>query len=121
MAKQTLKDALGADLQARPTSPDTRFARAEAYFAPPAPPASMPPPSPARAKVVRDGFTMPASDYALIAQLQTTALQAGLSVTKSEVLRAGLQVLRQLTEAELTQALRGLEKVKTGRAAQGRS
>jgi hypothetical protein len=117
MAKQTLKEALGADLQALPTSPDTRFARAEAYFTPPTPPASGPPLSPERAKVVRDGFTMPASDYALIAQLQTTALQAGLSVTKSEVLRAGLQVLSQLPDAALTQALRGLEKVKTGRAA----
>ena len=116
MAKQTLKDALRADLQARPTSPDQRFTRAEAYFAPPAPVA---PPSPARAKVVRDGFTMPASDYALIAQLQAAGLQAGLRVTKSEVLRAGLQVLSQLTEAELTQALRGLERVKTGRTAKG--
>ena len=116
MAKPTLKDALGADLLARPTTPDTRFTRAEAYFSSPAPPASAPSPSPERAKVVRDGFTMPASDYALIAQLQTTALQAGLSVTKSEVLRAGLQVLSQLSAPELTQALRGLEKVKTGRA-----
>jgi hypothetical protein len=119
MAKQTLKEALGVDLQALPTSPDTRFTRAEAYFATPAPPASMPPPSPARAKVVRDGFTMPASDYALIAQIQAACLQAGLSVTKSEVLRAGLQVLSQLTDAKLTQALRGLEKVKTGRTAKG--
>lgn len=117
MAKQTLKDALGADLQARPTAPDTRFARAEAYFTPPAPPASEPLRRPERAKVVRDGFTMPASDYALIAQLQTTARQAGLSVTKSEVLRAGLQMLSQLTDTALTQALRSLEKVKTGRSA----
>ena len=45
MAKQTLKEALGADLQALPTSPDTRFTRAEAYFATSAPPASMPPPA----------------------------------------------------------------------------
>ena len=117
MAKQTLKEALGADLQARPTAPDPRFARAEAYLSPPAPPASEPLLTPERAKVVRDGFTMPASDYALIAQLRRAALQAGLSVTKSEVLRAGLQVLSQLPAGELLQALRGLEKVKTGRAA----
>lgn len=118
MAKQTLKDALGADLLARPPAPDTRFARAEAYFSSPTSPAAEEPShQPERAKVVRDGFTMPASDYALIAQLQNAALQAGLSVTKSEVLRAGLQVLSQLTEVEFTQALRGLEKVKTGRAA----
>lgn len=117
MAKPTLKDALGADLLARSTAPDPRFARAEAYLSPPVLPASEPPVSPARAKVVRDGFTMPASDYALITQLQRAALHAGLSVTKSEVLRAGLQVLSQLPADALTQALRGLEKVKTGRAA----
>ena len=117
MAKETLKDALGAALQPAPPAGDDRFARAEAYFT--AHETSVRPtvPRPTRTKVVRDGFTMPASDYALIAQIQAACLQAGLSVTKSEVLRAGLQVLSQLPSAELTQALRGLEKVKTGRTA----
>ena|SRR5215831_5734737 len=117
MAKQTLKEALGTELQTVPTSTDPRFARAEAYFATPEPSTHQRRPDTARAKVRRDGFTMPASDYALIAHIQAASLQAGLSVTKSEVLRAGLQVLSQLPPAELTRVLRGLEKVKTGRTA----
>jgi hypothetical protein len=119
MAKQTLKEALGADLQSVPTSTDSRFARAEAYFATPKPPTHQSRPDTTRAKVRRDGFTMPVSDYALIAHIQAASLQAGLSVTKSEVLRAGLQVLSQLPPAELARVLRGLEKVKTGRTAKG--
>jgi len=110
MTKKTMKDALAASLRAELPTVAERVARAEAYFEAPAPPA--------REKVIRDGFTMPASDYALIAQVQATSLQAAISVTKSEVLRAGLQVLRRLPLAELTQVLRELEKVKTGRAAQ---
>lgn len=110
MTKKTMKDALAASLRAEPPTVAERVARAEAYFEAPSPPA--------REKVIRDGFTMPASDYALIAQVQATSLQAAISVTKSEVLRAGLQVLRRLPLAELTQVLRELEKVKTGRAAQ---
>ena len=110
MTKQTMKDVLAASLRAEPPTVAERLARAEAYFEAPAPPA--------REKVIRDGFTMPASDYGLIAQVQVASLQVGVSVTKSEVLRAGLQVLSQLPLAELTQVLRGLEKVKTGRTAQ---
>jgi hypothetical protein len=109
MTKKTMKDALAASQRAEPPTMAERVARLEAYFEAPAPPA--------REKVIRDGFTMPASDYALIAQVQATSLQARISVTKSEVLRAGLQVLSRLPLAELTQVLRELEKVKTGRAA----
>ena len=119
MAKQTLKEALGADLQAVPTSTDPRFARAEAYFAAPESPTPQRRSDTVRPKVRRDGFTMPASDYALIAHIQAASLQAGMSVTKSEVLRAGLQVLSQLPPPELTRVLRELEKVKTGRTAKG--
>jgi hypothetical protein len=70
-----------------------------------------------REKVIRDGFTMPASDYGLIAQVQATSLQAGLSVTKSEVLRAGFHALSQMSLPELKQVLSVLKKVKAGRPA----
>jgi len=46
---------------------------------------------------MRDGFTMPADDYALIAQLQATGLEAGLAVSKSAVLRAGLHALKAMS------------------------
>jgi hypothetical protein len=110
-----MKDALGASLRAAPQAPADRFTRAEAYFDAQAHGID-PPPSPStREKVVRDGFTMPVGDYALIAELQAMGLQAGLHVTKSEVLRAGLHALQQLSPEALQQILRTVEKVKTGR------
>jgi len=69
----------------------------------------------AKVKVVRDSFTMPQADYDLIATLKQKALQSGLHVKKSELLRASLQALSKLTPAQLKRAVSGLEKIKTGR------
>ncbi|MCW3478458.1 hypothetical protein OL229_02615 [Neisseriaceae bacterium JH1-16] len=68
-----------------------------------------------KSKVVRDSFTMPESDYAKIAELKKRSLEAGISIKKSELLRAGLLALEALSPAELTALLSGLENVKTGR------
>jgi hypothetical protein len=117
MAKRVMKEALGASLRAEQQATTDRFARAEAYFDTrehrPAPAAA----PPAREKVIRDGFTMPVGDHALIAQVQAIGLQAGLHVTKSEVLRAGLHALLQSSPDALQQLLLAVEKVKTGRPA----
>jgi len=69
----------------------------------------------AKVKVVRDSFTMPQPDYELIAVMKQKALKSGLHVKKSELLRAGLQVLSKLTAVQLKRAITGLEKIKTGR------
>ncbi|BBJ00678.1 hypothetical protein FGKAn22_23700 [Ferrigenium kumadai] len=68
-----------------------------------------------KVKVVRDSFTMPENEYRKIAEIKEACLKAGLPVKKSEVLRAGLQVLAGLSAAQLKRALGGLEKIKTGR------
>lgn len=68
-------------------------------------------------KVVRDSFTMPQADYDIIAELKQKALKTGLHVKKSELLRAGLQVLSKLSTAQLKQSISNLEKIKTGRPA----
>jgi len=68
-----------------------------------------------KVKVVRDSFTMPQTDYELIATLKQKALKAGLHVKKSELLRASLQALSRLNVAQLKRAISGLEKIKTGR------
>jgi hypothetical protein len=70
-------------------------------------------------KVVRDSFTMPKADYELIATLKQKCLQAGVSVKKSELLRAGLQLLESSSEKRLVAAIAALEAVKTGRPAKG--
>ncbi|PRX33376.1 hypothetical protein B0G80_3591 [Paraburkholderia sp. BL6669N2] len=69
-------------------------------------------------KVVRDSFTMPKSDYEKIAALKQKCLDAGVSVKKSELLRAGLLLLDSAPTAEgLLAAVSAVETVKTGRPA----
>ena len=71
--------------------------------------------SDSKVKVVRDSFTMPQTDYELIAVLKQKALKAGLHVKKSELLRASLQNLSKLNMVQLKRAISSLEKIKTGR------
>ncbi|WP_025596457.1 hypothetical protein [Burkholderia sp. WSM2230] len=66
-------------------------------------------------KVVRDSFTMPKSDYEKIAALKQKCLAAGVSVKKSELLRAGLLLLESAAEKRLLAAVSAVEQVKTGR------
>jgi hypothetical protein len=69
----------------------------------------------AKAKLVRDSFTMPPGDYELIAQLKQRALKLQRATKKSELLRAGLQALTAMSDAQLLRTLEGLSPIKTGR------
>jgi hypothetical protein len=88
-------------------------ARAAAAAAKPAKPAKL------RKKPVRDSFTMPVADFALIATLKARALAAKRETKKSELLRAGLHALAALNTGALLAALRALEPVKIGRPKSG--
>ena len=68
-------------------------------------------------KVVRDSFTMPKSDYEKITVLKKKCLDAGVSVKKSELLRAGLLLLEAASDKRLLAAISAVETVKTGRPA----
>ncbi|RKT26403.1 hypothetical protein B0G69_2148 [Paraburkholderia sp. RAU2J] len=68
-------------------------------------------------KVVRDSFTMPQSDYEKIAALKLKCLAAGVSIKKSELLRAGLLMLESAAPKRLLAAVSAVEQVKTGRPA----
>jgi len=69
----------------------------------------------AKVKVIRDSFTMPQPEYQKIADIKTACLKTGLHVKKSEVLRAGLQVLAALNLSQLKGAFAKLDKIPTGR------
>jgi len=69
----------------------------------------------APAKLVRDSFTMPADDFALVGVLKQRALQAQRPAKKSELLRAGLHALSALSPQALAKALDALSPVKAGR------
>ena len=66
-------------------------------------------------KLVRDSFTLPREDFELIAALKDRALDFKRPTKKSELLRAGLQVLASLDQANLRKALDALRPLKAGR------
>ncbi|MDP3585603.1 MAG: hypothetical protein Q8R61_10800 [Thiobacillus sp.] len=70
-------------------------------------------------KLVRDSFTMPEGEYALIAALKKRCLAAGVPAKKSEILRAAVANLAKLSDASVAAALRRLDVIKTGRPAKG--
>ncbi|POR50738.1 hypothetical protein B0G62_108230 [Paraburkholderia eburnea] len=70
-------------------------------------------------KVIRDSFTMPKADHERIAVLKRKCLDAGITVKKSELLRAGIQLLDAASSKRLLAAISALETVKTGRPAKG--
>jgi hypothetical protein len=72
-----------------------------------------------RVRLVRDSFTMPEPDFALIAALKTRAMAAQREAKKSELLRAGLHALMALDSATLVSALGRLQPLKIGRPKRG--
>lgn len=86
----------------------------------PAKPAAMPgKPNHAKEKLVRDSFTMPRVDFALIQQLKERALGFKRPTRKSELLRAGLQALAAMGDAPLQALLDKLPALKAGRPKKG--
>ena len=86
-----------------------------------APSAPVAPPAPAKAakahkpKLVRDSFTMPKDEYQAIDALKARSLGLGKHVRKSELLRAGIQVLNAMNDKALLKALGAVPTLKTGR------
>ncbi|MCU7375196.1 hypothetical protein PEC18_31360 [Paucibacter sp. O1-1] len=72
-------------------------------------------PKPAKVKLVRDSFTMPSDEYAVLAVIKQRALAKAHPVKKSELLRAGVKLLEGLSDAALLRTLKGVPTIKTGR------
>jgi hypothetical protein len=66
-------------------------------------------------KLVRDSFTIPKDEYAVIEALKQRASTLAQPVKKSELLRAGLKVLATLSDSALRTALQAVPSIKTGR------
>lgn len=123
MTKKSMKSALTNSLKAEDEAVRSRFEKAERLLEEKTEPNSNQLASqgqnivePAeQQKVIRDSFTLPSGDYELITTIRQRCLKSAVNVTKSEVIRAGLQILQSLSDEELVQALNSLEKVKTGR------
>jgi hypothetical protein len=120
MARKDMKKKLGASIKAEEDAFKNRFERAESVLGRKQPPprAKAKENGAAKAdKVIRDSFTMPASDYESITRIKQRAMKGGVGTNKSEILRAGLAVLDRLTDKELIKVFEKLPKVKPGRPA----
>ncbi len=122
MTKKSMKSALNASLKAEDEAVKSRFEKAESLLKEKLPSSSQPIDSAPEVKeqtkkerVIRDSFTLPSGDYDLIAVIRQRCLSSAINATKSEVIRAGLHALMEMTEEELVRLVSSLEKVKTGR------
>lgn len=68
-----------------------------------------------KAKLVRDSFTMPEHEYAVLGQVKKACLKAGFEIKKSELLRIGVALISQMDLATLQNVLASLPQLKTGR------
>jgi hypothetical protein len=68
-------------------------------------------------KLVRDSFTIPKPEYAVIEALKLRAARLGHPAKKSEVLRAGIKALLAMSDEALLASLVAVPRVKTGRPA----
>lgn len=66
-------------------------------------------------KLVRDTFSMPNTDYQLIAEILERSPAMAAGSTKSEIIRAGLKVLHNMDDKDLSQVLTQVQRLKTGR------
>lgn len=68
-----------------------------------------------KVKLVRDSFTMPEPEYAVLGEVKKVCLKAGIEVKKSELLRIGVALIRKLDTAQVKEILASLPALKAGR------
>lgn len=74
-------------------------------------------PKPKKPKLVRDSFTIPKAEYAVLEELKQRATQLASPVKKTELLRAGIKALAVMSDAGFLAALKAVPAIKTGRPA----
>jgi hypothetical protein len=68
-------------------------------------------------KLVRDSFTIPKDEYAVLDDLKQRAGKLSTQIKKSELLRAGIKALAAMPDADFLTALKLVPTIKTGRPA----
>ncbi|MBR7793533.1 hypothetical protein KDM87_13080 [Undibacterium sp. FT147W] len=66
-------------------------------------------------KLVRDSFTMPEAEYAVLGHVKKACLKAGIDVKKSQLLRIGLVLLNNTDIPNLRKLINDLSPLKAGR------
>jgi hypothetical protein len=115
MPRQPIKQALSKSLGAEDNAVRSRITKADAYFDPKAAKKEETGSLSSAPRLIRDSFTFPPDDYAIIQEIIDRCLRQGIHVKKSEVLRAALRLLAVQPDAKIEQAVTALPKLKTGR------
>ncbi len=68
-------------------------------------------------KLVRDSFTIPKTEFAVLEELKLRAAKLARPVKKSELIRAGIKAVAALSNAAFLTALNQVPTIKTGRPA----
>lgn len=66
-------------------------------------------------KLVRDSYTIPKDEYAVLSDLKQRSAKLAQPAKKSELLRAGIRALAALSDKALLAALQAVPSIKTGR------
>jgi hypothetical protein len=77
------------------------------------------PAPPAKVKLVRDSFTLPENDHALIKSCKKAAITAGRETKKSEVVRAAIRSFSALAIDKQLEAYAALQGIAIGRPKKG--
>lgn len=72
---------------------------------------------PKKPKLVRDSFTIPKAEYAVIDILKQRAARLGKPAKKSELLRAGVKALEAMADPAFLACVASVPSIKTGRPA----
>ena len=106
--------AVRAAKKAKVVAPAARKPAKASAVVEPAPLADKPA-KPHKPKLVRDSFTIPKDEYQVLDALKRRMLSLEQHVRKSELLRAGIQVLSAMNDKALLKALNAVPTLKTGR------
>jgi hypothetical protein len=115
MAKKDFSAAIDSSLQAEEQAVEDRFLRATAYYKEKDSRAATTRTGGSKSKAIRDLFSMPPDDHAIIAQIQAKCLKVGIVASKSQVIRAGLHALCDLSDVEVGTLVARLEQLKPGK------
>lgn len=108
--------------------PETTASKASKSVASPAPQLAKSQPTSAsktkvvkekKVKVIRDSFTIPKTEFEQLAVMKKRATTLGVDIKKSELIRAGLQLLNNQPDKAFTAALASVPTIKTGRPSKG--
>jgi hypothetical protein len=116
-SKPLAKVAVKAKKTVAPAKPATRKPAAKAIVMPVVKVAEPNSAKLKKTKMVRDSFTFPKAEYAVLDGLKMRAAKLGSPAKKTELLRAGIKAIAAMQDAAFVAALKSVPSLKTGRPA----